>query len=250
MPGLELDVISNSTTSQPNNLTDPRPLGTPAVEQYQLFHRLPLEGTHVQSKARYRGPMAKIQGLEDLLAALNAGETIPGGSPHHAAMLAASQESLRVTATLNGRYNSPAEVRTLMSELTGCQVPDSFQLFPPFSADFGKNISFGEDVFVNSGCRFQDQGGIDIGDGSLIGHNAVITTLNHDLLPSRRADMHPARVVIGRGVWFGANVTVLPGVSIGDGAVVGAGAVVTKDVPAGAVVVGVPAKQVGTAPEG
>lgn len=194
--------------------------------------------------------MAKIPGLEDLLTALNAGETIPGGSPHHAAMLAASQESLRVTATLNGRYNSPAEVRTLMSELTGCQVPDSLQLFPPFSADFGKNISFGEDVFVNSGCRFQDQGGIDIGDGSLIGHNAVITTLNHDMLPSRRADMHPARVVIGRGVWFGANVTVLPGVSIGDGAVIGAGAVVTKDVPARAVVVGVPAKQVGTVPEG
>ena len=96
----------------------------------------------------------------------------------------------------------------------------------------------------------QDQGGIDIGDGCLIGHNAVITTLNHDMLPSRRADMHPARVAIGRGVWFGANVTVLPGVTIGDGAVVGAGAVVTKDVPPGAVVVGVPAKQVGTVPDG
>lgn len=194
--------------------------------------------------------MAKIQGLEELLTALNAGENIPGGSPHHAAMHAASQESLRITAELNGRYHSPEEVRSLMSELTGHQVPESFMLFPPFSADFGKNIRFGENVFVNSGCRFQDQGGIDIGDGSLIGHNAVITTLNHDMIPSRRADMHPARVVIGKGVWFGANVTVLPGVSIGDGAVVGAGAVVTKDVPAGVVVVGVPAKQVGTVPEG
>lgn len=194
--------------------------------------------------------MTEIQGLDALLTALNAGETIPGGSPHHKAMHAASQESLRITAELNGRYHSPAEVRNLMSELTGRQVPASFQLFPPFSADFGKNIHFGQDVFVNSGCRFQDQGGIEIGDGSLIGHNAVFTTLNHDLLPSRRADMHPARVVIGRGVWFGANVTVLPGVRIGDGAVVGAGAVVTKDVPAGAVVVGVPAKQVGTVPEG
>ena len=194
--------------------------------------------------------MPKIQGLEDLLTALSAGETIPGGSPLHAVMFAASQESLRITAALNGRYNSPAEVRTLMSELTGRRVPDSFQLFPPFSADFGKNIRFGEDVFVNSGCRFQDQGGIDIGDGSLIGHNAVITTLNHDMLPSRRANMHPARVVIGRGVWFGAHVTVLPGVSIGDGAIIGAGAVVTKDVPARAVAVGVPAKQTGTVPEG
>ncbi|MDK1359637.1 DapH/DapD/GlmU-related protein [Arthrobacter sp. zg-Y1219] len=194
--------------------------------------------------------MANIAGLDRLLAALNAGETIPGGSIHHKAMHAASQESLRITAELNGRYNSPAEVRALMSELTGRSIPDSFHLFPPFSADFGKNIRFGENVFVNSGCRFQDQGGIDIGDGSLIGHNAVITTLNHDMLPSRRADMHPARVVIGTGVWFGANVTVLPGVTIGDNAVVGAGAVVTKDVPASAVVLGVPAKQVGTVPAG
>ena len=194
--------------------------------------------------------MATIDGLEKLLTALNAGESIPGGSPHHAAMHAASQEALRITAELNGQYHSPDEVRSLMSEVTGSQVPQSFTLFPPFSADFGKNIRFGENVFLNSGCRFQDQGGIDIGAGSLIGHNAVITTLNHDMLPSRRADMHPARVVIGEGVWFGANVTVLPGVRIGDGAVVGAGAVVTKDVPAGAVVVGVPAKQVGTVPEG
>ncbi|MEC5197912.1 acetyltransferase-like isoleucine patch superfamily enzyme [Arthrobacter sp. PL16] len=194
--------------------------------------------------------MAEIQGLEELLTALNAGETIPGASTHHEAMHAASQESLRITAELNGRYHPPGEVRALMSELTGRKVPESLQLFPPFSADFGKNISFGTDVFVNSGCRFQDQGGIEIGDGSLIGHNAVITTLNHDMLPSRRADMHPARVIIGLGVWLGANVTVLPGVTIGDRAVVGAGAVVTKDVAAGAVVVGVPAKQVGTVPEG
>ncbi|PQZ95980.1 acetyltransferase [Arthrobacter sp. MYb227] len=192
--------------------------------------------------------MAEIEGLDDLLTALNSGQSIPGGSLLHATMHAASQESLRITAELNGRYNSPAEVRALMSELTGHEVPRSFQLFPPFSADFGKNIHLGEDVFINSGCRFQDQGGIEIGDGSLIGHNAVITTLNHDMVASRRADMHPARVVIGRGVWFGANVTVLPGVKIGDGAVLGAGAVVTKDVSAGAIVIGVPAKQVGMVP--
>ena len=194
--------------------------------------------------------MAEIVGLAELLTALNDGETIAGGSPHHAAMHAASQESLRITAELNGSYHSPDEVRALLNELTGQEVPQSLTLFPPFTADFGKNIRIGENVFINSGCRFQDQGGIDIGDGCLIGHNAVITTLNHDMLPSRRADLHPARVVVGRGVWFGANVTVLPGITIGDGAVVGAGAVVTKDVPAGAIVVGVPAQRVGTVPEG
>ena len=167
--------------------------------------------------------MAEIRGLDDLLTALNAGETIPGGSPHHEAMHAASQESLRITAELNGRYHSPGEVRALISELTGREVPESFQLFPPFSADFGKNIRFGADVFVNSGCRFQDQGGIEIGDGSLIGHNAVITTLEprHAAEPTSRHAPGPRRD--RPGVWFGANVTVLPGVTIGDGAVVGAG---------------------------
>lgn len=92
-------------------------------------------------------------------------------------------------------------------------------------------------------------GGIVIGDGCLIGHNAVITTLNHDLSVTRRADMHPAKVTLGRSVWLGANVTILPGVSIGDGSVVGAGAVVTKDVPARSVVVGAPARVVRDVPQ-
>ena len=92
------------------------------------------------------------------------------------------------------------------------------------------------------GCRFQDTGGITIGDGTLIGHGSTLTTLNHSMDPDRRADMTPAPVVLGRKVWLGAGVIVVPGVHIGDGAVVGAGAVVTKDVPANAIVAGVPAK--------
>lgn len=191
---------------------------------------------------RPRWTTAKIDGLDALLAALDAGETIRGNSPHHLAMHAAGQEALRLTAVLNGSYHAPDEVVAIMSALTGRPVPDSFRMFPPFAADFGRNLRIGERVFLNSGCRVQDQGGIDIGDDVLIGHNAVITTLNHDLDPARRADMHPAPVRIGRSAWLGANVTVLPGVSIGAGAVVGAGSVVTKDVAPGTVVAGVPAR--------
>ncbi|HET7414595.1 MAG TPA: DapH/DapD/GlmU-related protein, partial [Arthrobacter sp.] len=72
--------------------------------------------------------------------------------------------------------------------------------------------------------------------------------LNHDLNPRRRADMHPAPVVVGRNVWIGSNVTILPGVAIGDDAVVAAASVVTKDVPENAVVVGSPARVVRTVP--
>jgi acetyltransferase-like isoleucine patch superfamily enzyme len=183
-------------------------------------------------------------GLDDLLDALRSGRTIPGDSPLHAVMHDVSQEALRITAELNGAYHPPHRVRELLAELTGTPVDESVTVFPPFSTDFGKNLTLGRRVFVNAGCKIQDQGGVTIGDGCLVGHNAVLTTLNHDLDPRRRADMHPAPVVLGSNVWLGANVTVLPGVTIGDDAVVGAGAVVTKDVPAGTVAVGAPARVV------
>lgn len=91
----------------------------------------------------------------------------------------------------------------------------------------------------------QDQGGITIGDGTLLGHNVVLATLNHDKNPEKRGNMHPAAIRIGKNVWIGANATVLPGVTIGDGAIVAAGAVVSKDVAANTIVGGVPAKVIG-----
>ena len=115
-------------------------------------------------------------------------------------------------------------------------------MFPPFYTDFGRNITIGKDVFINSGCHFQDQGGIEIGDDVLIGQQVVIATLNHDFNPEERGNMSPSPVKIGNKVWIGAHATILPGVTIGDGAVVAAGAVVTKSVPAFSVVAGVPAK--------
>jgi acetyltransferase-like isoleucine patch superfamily enzyme len=184
--------------------------------------------------------------LTDLLALLDAGETITGGSPGHAVMHETSQEALRIAGELNTGYHEPAEVRELLARLIGKPVDETVTLFPPFTADFGKNISLGKGVFINSGCRFQDQGGISIGDDCLIGHNAVIATLQHDIHPSRRGDLIPSPVVIGRNVWLGANVTVLPGVTIGDDAVIGAGSIVTKDIPVGTIAVGSPARVVRT----
>jgi acetyltransferase-like isoleucine patch superfamily enzyme len=184
--------------------------------------------------------------LTELLDALNAGHTITGNSPLHQVMHETSQDALRVTGELNGGYHSPARVRELIAELIGEAVDETVTVFPPFHADFGKNITIGKRVFINSGCKFQDQGGITIGDDCLIGHNTVLATLNHDLEPSRRADLHPAPIRIGRNVWIGANATVLPGVTIGDNAVIAAAAVVTKDVPADTIVVGSPARAVRT----
>lgn len=182
--------------------------------------------------------------LSDLLEALNAGKTITGTSPLHEVMHRVSQDALRITSELNGGYHEPARVRELLAELTGRTVDDSVTVFPPLYSDFGKNIRLGQRIFINSGCKFQDQGGVFIGNDCLIGHNTVMATLNHELTPARRADMHPAPIVIGRNVWVGSNATVLPGVTIADNAVVAAASVVTKDVPENTIVVGSPARVV------
>lgn len=152
------------------------------------------------------------------------------------------QEAVRIGMELNTKYHTPEELREIMSRLIGKRVDNSFRMFPPFYTDFGKNITIGKDVFINSGCHFQDQGGIEIGDGALIGHNVVLATINHDLNPKENRKNHYAPIKIGAHVWIGSNATILSGVTIGDYAVIAAGAVVTRDVPAMTIVGGVPAK--------
>ena len=98
----------------------------------------------------------------------------------------AAYAAQRVTARINNEFHTQEELCELFSELTGRAVDKSFKLFPPFYTDFGKNIKVGRNVFINSGCCFQDQGGIEIGDGTLIGHQVVIATLNHDPDPEKR----------------------------------------------------------------
>ena len=180
--------------------------------------------------------------LTEFLDKMNSGEEIEAGSEWHLFMHELSQEALRITAEMNNAYRTPEELVELMRKLTGQSDFPVFGMFPPFYTDCGKNIHFGNNVFVNSGCRFQDQGGIWIGDNALIGHNAVLATLNHNPDPNKRGNLIPSRIVIGKNVWLGANATILPGVTIGDGAIIAAGAVVAKDVPESTIVAGIPAK--------
>lgn len=153
-----------------------------------------------------------------------------------------AEEAIETCMTLNSTYRDRAGRAKLLSQLTSREVPSSVTVFPPFTTDCGKNLVLGERVFINSGCRFQDHGGITIEHDALIGHNVVLATLNHDLDPQNRATTIPAPIHIGPRVWIGSNATVLAGVTIGDGAVVAAGAVVTRDVAPRTVVGGVPAK--------
>lgn len=152
------------------------------------------------------------------------------------------QDAIKITMEMNNSYHTPEELREITGRLIGKKIDDAFRLFPPFYTDFGKNTTIGKNVFINSGCHFQDQGGIEIGDGALIGHNVVLATINHALSPSENRKNHYAPIKIGNNVWIGSNATVLPGVTIGEWSVVAAGAVVSKDVPAYTVVGGIPAK--------
>ncbi len=167
---------------------------------------------------------------------------IVADSEIHLHMHEMAQRARKITVEMNKEYRTPEELRKLFSELTGQKVDENFVIFPPFNADYGQNIKIGKNVFINSGCCFQDQGGIEIGDNVMIGQQVVIATINHDLNPEKRKNMLPAPVKIGNRVWVGAHATILSGVTVGDNSVIAAGAVVTKDVPENAVVAGVPAK--------
>ena len=181
---------------------------------------------------------------QDFLSYMDSGREVIAFSDVHLKMTELSNEAMKITAELNSAYHTPGEIKGLMESLTGREFPDGAYMFPPFYTDCGKNLKIGRNVFINSCCQFQDQGGITIGDGTLVGPKTVIATLNHHQNPSKRANLIPKPVVIGKNVWIGANVTILPGVTIGDGAIIAAGAVVNKDVRENTIVGGVPAKYI------
>lgn len=180
----------------------------------------------------------------EFLERLNAKECIKAGSGMHKMMCELSNEAMKITCEINNSYRTAEEIRELFSKLIGKGIDESFMMFPPFYTDCGRNITIGKNVFINSCCNFQDQGGITIGDGSLIGHKTVLATLNHGFAPEDRGSLYPNPIIIGKNVWVGASTTILPGVTVGDNSIIAAGSVVTKNIPANTIVAGVPAKPI------
>ncbi|PCE33401.1 sugar O-acetyltransferase [Burkholderia ubonensis] len=164
-------------------------------------------------------------------------------TPESAEMLASIKRAMTITANLNRlTFNDADEVRTLFSDLIGKQVDDGFLLIPPFYTTGGTDISVGHNVFINQNCTFYDLGGLDIGDDVMIGPNVSIITSGHPIEPSRRRAFVVAKPIrIERNVWIGAGATIIGGVTVGENSVVGAGSVVTRDVPPNTLVGGNPA---------
>ncbi|GEN89294.1 DapH/DapD/GlmU-related protein [Oceanobacillus sp. FSL W8-0428] len=180
--------------------------------------------------------------LEELLSKMAAEGVIQGGSEVNKAMVEVSNETRRLCAILNNGVYTDEEIRKQVTQIIGQELDEGFSLFVPFTSDFGKNLTIGKNVFINSGCRFQDQGKIIIGDESLIGHNVVFATINHDYNPLNRGTMYLKTIELKERTWIGSHSTILPGVTVGENSVVAAGSVVTKDVPPDTIVGGNPAK--------
>jgi acetyltransferase-like isoleucine patch superfamily enzyme len=169
--------------------------------------------------------------------------SINGGTPESRELYRRVQRAIGVTERLNCiPYEDREAIRQVWIELTGTAVDETFHLIPPLYSDHGLNIRVGRNVFINQACMLNDIGGIEIGDDVMIGPRVSLLTAGHPLDPGRRRrQIVAAPIVIERNVWLGAGATVLQGVTVGSDAVVAAGAIVTRDVPPGTLVAGVPA---------
>lgn len=168
---------------------------------------------------------------------------IPTNSPEFDAFHAQVQRGMRLSSMLGEvERDDEAAIHALFAELTGRPVPAGFRLFPPFTCDYGPNISVGERSVINHDCMFLGHGAIDVGARVLIGPRVTLTTAGHPVEPElRRAYVDAEPITIEDDVWIGAAATVVPGVRIGHDSVVAAGAVVTREVPPRTLVGGNPA---------
>ena len=152
------------------------------------------------------------------------------------------QRTMKLCAEMNTGYHNEAEVRDYLRQITDSNIDETVRVFPPFNINYGLTTRFGRDCFVNFGCTFLALGGITIEDGAFIGPHCVLATEYHPEDPATRHSLLTKPIVVGRNAWLGADVKVLAGVTIGENAIVAAGSVVTKDVPANMVVAGSPAR--------
>lgn len=179
--------------------------------------------------------------MKDIFERLKSGELVRLDDPEFTKVNEVVNRTLALSPALNASVNVD-EVREKLGEIIGQQLDKSTTVFAPFYTNFGRFISLGKNVFINHACSFLDMGGITLEDDVLIGPKVNLITENHPMNPADRRSMICKPILIKRNAWIGAGVTVLPGITIGENAVVAAGAVVSKDVAADTIVAGIPAK--------
>jgi acetyltransferase-like isoleucine patch superfamily enzyme len=177
----------------------------------------------------------------DIFSRLRSGELVRLTDPEFPKVNEVLKRTMQLSAELNSTTDSD-QARQILSEITRRKIDASTTVLVPFYTNFGQFISIGKNVFINHACSFLDLGGITIEDQVLIGPRVNLVTENHPADPAERRSLITKPIVIKRNAWIGASATILPGVTIGENAIVAAGAVVSKDVPANTIVGGIPAK--------
>ncbi|MDF2437469.1 MAG: acetyltransferase [Bacteroidota bacterium] len=177
----------------------------------------------------------------NILERMKAGEPIRPTDPQYHKIHKIVARTISLSAELNNSTNVE-QTRKRLSIIIGKELDRSTIIFPPFYTNFAQFISIGKNVFINHACSFLDMGGITIEDNVLLGPKVNLVTENHPTDPADRKALVCKPIVIKQNAWIGAAATILPGVTIGENAIVAAGAVVSKDVPANTIVGGIPAK--------
>lgn len=182
--------------------------------------------------------------IKDIFTRLKNGTAV---FPNDNQMYKLREASFKTRALLLQMNNSKDadEIRNYLNQITG-EENNSVAIFTPIYINYGKNLKIGKNVFINFDCTFLDLGGITIEDDVLIGPKVSLITENHPLAPEQRQGLICNPILIKKNAWIGANATILPGVTIGENAIVAAGAVVSKNVPDNAIVGGIPAKMIKT----
>ena len=169
----------------------------------------------------------------DIFARDLSGEMVSPNDAGYEELIADIFATMKTAAEMNTGYRTPEEVHEFMGRILGKPLDGSTTVLPPLYIDYGKPVAIGRGCFIQQCCTF-------------IGPKVNLITINHDPDTDNRSATYGRPIVIEDKVWIGINSTILPGVRIGYGAIVGAGSVVTKDVPAMTVVAGNPAKIIKT----
>jgi acetyltransferase-like isoleucine patch superfamily enzyme len=160
--------------------------------------------------------------------------------PEFQAMAQRVLQVTELTARLNVLpFDDEAGKAALFEQILGAPLPDRVTIYPPFYTDHGLNLELSERVFINQGCTFLDYAGIRLAKRVMVGPKVTFITSGHPVDPAeRKLYLTGAPIDVAENVWIGAGATILPGVSIGQDAVIAAGSVVAEDVPASSLVTG------------
>ena len=170
------------------------------------------------------------------------GEMVSPNDQGYDLLIADIFDTMKTATEMNTGYRTPEEIHEFMGRILDKPLDESTTVLPPLYIDYGKPVSIGKRCFIQQCCTFFGRGGIEIGDDVFIGPKCNLITINHDVNPDNRSATYGKPIKIEDKVWLGINSTVLPGVTLGYGCIVGANSVVTKDVPPMTIVAGNPAR--------